>query len=89
MKKVDRCSKRQRTYLWPIHSMEINYRNTPFSHSTTTHCYILIKAFTGKGLFSLNVFFFFIRKLKNKTFSVTGGDQSSFGSSQGGLKGFL
>lgn len=57
MKKVDRSSKRQRTYLWPIHSMEINYRNTPFSHSTTTHCYILIKAFTGKGLFSLNIFF--------------------------------
>lgn len=75
--------------LWSLHSMEINHRNTPFSHSTTTHCSVLIKAFTGKGLFSLDIFFSFIRKLKNKTFSVTGGEQTSFGCSQGELRGVL
>lgn len=49
--------KGKESYMWSLHSMEINHGNIPFSHSTTTHCYILIKAFTGKGLFSLNIFF--------------------------------
>lgn len=54
--------------LWSMRSTENNHRNTPFSHSATTHSHILMKDFTGKGLFSLNVFFSSSENWKTKHF---------------------
>lgn len=56
------------SYLRSLHRMEINQRNIQFSHRTTTQCYILVKAFTGKGLFSLSIFFSSSENWKKKNF---------------------
>lgn len=87
-KKVDRSRKRQRILFVILHSMAINHRNTPFSQHSYSVLYFG-KSFYWKGSVFFEHIFFFIRKLKKNPFSVTGGDQSSFGSSKGELRGVL